>query len=69
MPAKLSRPLDFLVVTDHAENLGLAPAIAESNPELLKSPWGKMVHDYVKQGQGPKAYDAWMKGALTCTIR
>ena len=67
LPARLSRPLDFLVVSDHAENLGLATAIAESNPELLKSPWGKMVHDYVKQGQGPKAYDAWMKGALTGT--
>ena len=65
LPARLNRPLDFLVVTDHAENLGLATAIAESNPELLKSPWGKMVHDYVKQGQGAKAYDAWMKGALT----
>jgi hypothetical protein len=67
LPARLNRPLDFLVVTDHAENLGLATAIAESNPELLKSPWGKMVHDYVKQGQGAKAYDAWMKGALTNT--
>ena len=28
----LQRPLDFLVITDHAENLGLAPMIAESNP-------------------------------------
>jgi hypothetical protein len=25
---KLSRPLDFLVISDHAENFGLAPAIA-----------------------------------------
>ena len=33
--ARLARPLDFLVITDHAENLGLAPAIAESNPALL----------------------------------
>jgi hypothetical protein len=33
--ARLIRPLDFLVVADHAENLGLAPMIAESNPELL----------------------------------
>jgi len=29
VPAKLQRPLDFLVVSDHAENLGLAPMIAE----------------------------------------
>ena len=50
LPARLNRPLDFLVVSDHAENLGLAPAIAESNPELLKSEWGKMEHDLVKQG-------------------
>jgi hypothetical protein len=27
--AKLRRPLDFLVVADHAENLGLAPLIAQ----------------------------------------
>ena len=25
LPARLQRPLDFLVVSDHAENLGLAP--------------------------------------------
>jgi uncharacterized protein DUF3604 len=25
LPAKLQRPLDFLVVADHAENLGLSP--------------------------------------------
>jgi hypothetical protein len=34
MPVKLIRPLDFLVVADHAENLGLAPMIAESNANL-----------------------------------
>ena len=48
--ARLIRPLDFLVVSDHAENLGLAPFIAESNPELLRSEWGRMVHDMVKAG-------------------
>jgi hypothetical protein len=41
--ARLIRPLDFLVVSDHAENLGLAPFIDESNPELLRSEWGRMV--------------------------
>jgi hypothetical protein len=60
LPARLQRPLDFLVVADHAENLGLAPLIAASDPELLKSPWGKQVHDLVKAGKGPDAYNAWI---------
>ena len=62
IPARLSRPLDFLVVADHAENLGLAPAIAESNPELLANDWGRMVHDLVKKGDIDsitKAFDEW----------
>ena len=57
--ARLIRPLDFLVVSDHAENLGLAPMIAESNPELLKSEWGREVHDMVKAGKGYEAFIKW----------
>ena len=59
LPVKLQRPYDFLVVSDHAENLGLATLIAESNPELLKSAWGKQVHDLVKAGKGLEAYNIW----------
>ena len=59
LPVKLERPLDFLVVSDHAENLGLAPLIAESSPELPKSPWGRKVHDLVKAGEGGEAYNIW----------
>jgi len=58
---KLSRPLDFLVISDHAENLGLAPAIAESNAELLKNEWGKAIHDAAKSGDPTKAFDMWLK--------
>jgi hypothetical protein len=58
-PVQLQRAYDFLVVSDHAENLGLAPLIAESNPELLKSEWGKKVHDLVKAGKGMEAYNVW----------
>lgn len=58
--ARLIRPLDFLVVSDHAENLGLAPFIAESNPELLKSEWGRMVHDMVKDDDSRGAFQAWI---------
>jgi hypothetical protein len=57
--ARLVRPLDFLVVADHAENLGLAPLIAESNPELLRNAWGKKVHDLVKAGRPFEAYGEW----------
>ena len=57
--AKLVRPLDWLVVADHAENLGLAPMIEESNPELLRIPWGKKVHDMTKSGNPDEAYATW----------
>jgi len=60
--ARLQRPLDFLVVADHSENLGLAPMIAESNPELLKTAFGRKVHDLVKGGDGAAAYKAWGEG-------
>jgi hypothetical protein len=59
--ARLIRPLDFLVVADHAETLGLAPMIEESNPELLKDPTGKRWHDMVKAGKGWEAYQEWKK--------
>ena len=57
--AQLVRPLDFLVVADHAENLGLAPMIAESNPQLLANPWGREIHDLARGGQGSAAYVLW----------
>ena len=59
LPVRLQRPLDFLVIADHAENLGLAPMIAESDPAFLKNPWGKQAHDLVKSGKGPDAFNMW----------
>lgn len=50
-PVQLIRPLDFLVITDHAEMMGLAPAIRESSPILLADPWGKWVHERFNAGQ------------------
>ena len=61
LKVKLSRPLDFVVISDHAENLGLAPAIAESSEELLKSKWGKAIHDAVKADDPEAAFDMWIK--------
>jgi hypothetical protein len=56
---RLIKPLDFLVVADHSENLGLAPMIAEGNVDLLRNEFGKLVHDMVKSGDGMGAYKAW----------
>ena len=49
-PVQLIRPLDFLVITDHAEMLGLAPAIREANPLLLSDPWGAWVYERFNSG-------------------
>ena len=49
-PVQLIQPLDFLVITDHAELLGLAPAIHQSSPLLLADPWGKWVHERFNSG-------------------
>jgi len=40
-PVKLVRPLDFLVVTDHAEYLGIAKLLREGDPALLATDVGK----------------------------
>jgi hypothetical protein len=57
--ARLIEPLDFLVVADHAENLGLAVMIEESDAALLRDPWGKRAHDLVKSGDSYGAYKMW----------
>jgi hypothetical protein len=58
-PAKLQRPLDFLVIADHAELLGLSPFIARSDPSVLADPLGKKWHDMVKAGKGYDAFIEW----------
>ncbi len=47
VPDKLSRPLDFLVVSDHAEGLGIGFEVFSGNPSLVSDPtvarWQKML--------------------------
>ncbi len=64
LPVRLQRPYDFLVVSDHSENLGLAPGITEGNQIVATHPWGKQVYDLVRSGvlaNSIKAYDMWVE--------
>ena len=67
VPARLQRPLDFLVVADHAEGLGVAPMIARSDPVVLADPVGKQMHDLVKAGNGIEAFDVLINAKLEGT--
>ncbi|MDB5554020.1 MAG: hypothetical protein JWL86_4004 [Rhizobium sp.] len=54
-PVKLSRPLDFLVVADHSDNMGFFPDLFAGKPEILANPTGKKWYDMLKSGDGAQA--------------
>jgi hypothetical protein len=52
LPVKLGRPLDFLVVADHSDAMGLALDIKKGTPNILADPTGKRWHEaFMKGGQ------------------
>jgi len=54
-PARLSRPLDWIALTDHSDAAGIIFEIRNGNPELMKDPTIKRWHDLMAAGQGPQA--------------
>ncbi|ASR10829.1 DUF3604 domain-containing protein [Rhizobium leguminosarum bv. viciae] len=54
-PAKLSRPLDFLVVADHSDNMGMFPDLFAGKPEVISDPQARTWYEEIKAGQGGKA--------------
>lgn len=54
-PVKLSRPLDFLVVADHSDNMGFFPDLLAGKPEVLADPTGRKWYDLIQSGQGAEA--------------
>jgi len=54
-PVKLSRPLDFLVVTDHSDNMGFFPDLFAGKPEILADPVGRQWYDLIQAGKGAEA--------------
>jgi hypothetical protein len=47
---KLSRPLDFLVVADHSDNMGFFPRLAAGDRELLADATGKRWYGMMQAG-------------------
>jgi hypothetical protein len=50
LPVKLSRPLDFLVIADHSDMMGIATDIQNGTPNILAIPEGKRWHEAFKKG-------------------
>jgi hypothetical protein len=55
MPVRLSRPLDFLVVADHSDNMGLAPDFFSGKQEILADPTARRWYDLIKSGRVEEA--------------
>src|SRR5262245_49481187 len=53
--ARLSRPLDFLVVADHSDNMGFFPDLFAGKPNVLADPTGKKWYDMIQSGKGGDA--------------
>jgi len=57
LKVRLSRPLDFLVVADHSDNMGFFPRLFAGDPAMLADTTGKRWYDMVQKGgqEGVKA--------------
>ena len=49
-PARLSRPLDFLVVADHSENMGTMGEILAGNPAVMCDERVRRWHEMLNEG-------------------
>ena len=52
---KLSRPLDWVAVTDHSDAAGVIFEVRDGNPELMADPVIKRWHEMMASGQGVQA--------------
>src|SRR4029078_11183661 len=56
-PAKLSRPLDFLVVADHSDNMGWFTDFMAGKPEIPQNTHARERHEMMQSGRAGEA--AW----------
>jgi hypothetical protein len=63
--ARLARPLDFLVIADHAENIGLAPLLASKDQTLLSTEFGQQLDAAMAAGDPAGAWSIWSSAKAT----
>ncbi|KUJ79634.1 MULTISPECIES: DUF3604 domain-containing protein [Microbulbifer] len=61
LKARLSRPLDFLVISDHAEMYGLMPRLLAGDKAILATEKGKRWYDMLKGGDRDQIFKAAME--------
>ncbi len=59
--AKLSRPLDWLVISDHAEMYGLMPQLLAGDPGILATEQGKRWYGELKSGDRDRIFNTAME--------
>ncbi len=55
MPVRLEAPLDFLVVSDHAEHMGIMLKLRASDPAILDDPDGHRLYSILNGDNGSQA--------------
>jgi hypothetical protein len=50
--ARLSRPLDWIVIADHSDNMGFFPDMFAGKPHILNDPTGKDWYNRIQAGEG-----------------
>ncbi len=58
LPAKLSRPYDWFMVTDHSDGMGTINELIAGNPEMLEDETMKRWYDALNSGDEKRAADA-----------
>jgi len=63
---KLGRPLDFLVVADHSDNMGFFPRLLAGEPSMLADPTGRRWYGMIQEG-GQRGVEAAVEIVMALT--
>ncbi len=64
MRVQLRRPLDFLLVSDHSEYVGLFPRLSDEDPALLSTDTGRRWSDLLAKGEVQALFEEFMDALI-----